>query len=97
MYKLRSKVVLSGNENLSIFICDEKKDGFFSDLRHSQLPFRTVREKETIDCNFSEYKEFYKRRLDLCVAEGPNEIIRGAALPLDYLIQKDPLKDPSYH
>ena len=88
IYKLRSKVVLSDSENLSIFICDEKKDSFFSDPRHSKLPFRAVREKETVDCNFLEDSEFYKKRLDLCVAEGPSEIIRGVALPLDYWMDK---------
>ena len=88
MYKLRSKVVLSDSENLSVFICDEKKEGFFSDPRHSKLPFRVVREKETIDFDFLVDSDFYKKRLDLCVAEGPSEITRGEALPLDYWMDK---------
>ena len=49
MYKLRSKVVLSDSKNLSVFICDEKKESFFSDPRHSALPFRAVREKKVND------------------------------------------------
>ena len=49
MYKLRSKVVLSESENLSVFICDGKKEGFFSDPRHSELPFRALGKKEVID------------------------------------------------
>ena len=88
MYKLRSKVVLSDNENFSVFICDEKKENFFSDPRHSELPFRAVREKEVTDCDFLVDSEFYKKRLDLCVAEGPSEITRGEALPLDYWMDK---------
>ena len=88
MYKLRSKVVLSDSENFSVFICDEKKEGFFSDPRHSKLPFRVVREKETIDFDFLVDSDFYKKRLDLCVAEGPSEITRGEALPLDYWMDK---------
>ena len=32
--------------------------------------------------------DFYKKRLDLCVAEGPSEITRGEALPLDYWMDK---------
>jgi len=88
MYKLRSKVVLSDSENLSVFICDEKKEGFFSDPRHSKLPFRVVREKETIDFDFLVDSDFYKKRLDLCIAEGPAEITRGEALPLDYWMDK---------
>ena len=39
MYKLRSKVVLSDSENLSVFICYEKKEGFFSDPRQGEIQF----------------------------------------------------------
>ena len=88
MYKLRSKVFLSDSENFSVFICKEKKESFFSDPRHSELPFRAVIEKEDLDCHYSEDSEFYKKRLDLCVAEGPSEITRGEALPLDYWMDK---------
>ena len=88
MYKLRSKVVLSDSENLSVFISDEKKESFFSDPRHSELPFRALGKKEVIDCDFLVDSDFYKKRLDLCVAEGPSEITRGEALPLDYWMDK---------
>ena len=88
VYKLRSKVVLSDSENSSVFTCDKKKEGFFSDPRHSKLPFRVAREKEAIDCDFLVDCDFYKKRLDLCVAEGPSEITRGEALPLDYWMDK---------
>ena len=66
----------------------KKKKGFFSDPRHSKLPFRVVREKEAIDFDFLVDSDFYKKRLDLCVAEGPSEITRGEALPLDYWMDK---------
>ena len=66
----------------------KKKKVFFSDPRHSKLPFRVVREKETIDFDFLVDSDFYKKRLDLCVAEGPSEITRGEALPLDYWMDK---------
>ena len=88
MYKLRSKVVLSARENFSGVFYDVKKPRFFSDPRHSKLPFRVVREKETIDFDFLVDSDFYKKRLDLCVAEGPSEITRGEALPLDYWMDK---------
>lgn len=88
MYKLRSKVIISDNDKLCILANLEKYDGFFSDPRHPQLPFRTVIEKDVPDSHYSEDKNFYAKRLDLCVAEGPNEIIRGEALPLDYWMDK---------
>ena len=46
------------------------------------------RKKETIDSDFLVDSEFNKKRLDLCVAEGPREITRGEALPLDYWMDK---------
>ena len=86
MYKLRSKVVLSDSENLTVFIVMKKKV-FFQTPRHSELPFRAVK-KEAIDFDFLVDREFYKKRLDLCVVEGPSEITRGEALPLDYWMDK---------
>ena len=88
MYKLRSKVVINDNDKLCILVNLKKNNGFFSDPRHPKLPFRTIIEKDISDDNFHEDNDFYSKRLDLCVAEGPSEIIRNAALPLDYWMDK---------
>ena len=88
MYKLRSKVLISDNNELCILINQKKNDGFFSDPRHPKLPFRKIIEKDISDNDFPEDNDFHSKRLDLCVAEGPSEIIRGEALPLDYWMDK---------
>ena len=88
MYKLRSNVLISNSDALCILINQKKNDGFFSDPRHSKLPFRTIIEKDILDDDVPEDNDFHLKRLDLCVAEGPSEIIRGEALPLDYWMDK---------
>ena len=88
MYKLRSNVNIEDCVNLSIAISFSKESNFICDPRHKDLPFRYLiddHNKNLLDNNDSLY---LNSRLKLGVSEGPDEIPRGDALPLDFWMDK---------
>jgi len=88
LYKMRSSVEINDIDDQSIAISKANKEKAFKDPRHNKLPFRIVVTKDKMDKS-SSYDEIYKQnRLKLCVAEGPEEIPRGEALPLDFWMDK---------
>ena len=88
MYKMRNSVEIIDIDDQSIAISCVDKEKAFRDPRHKKLPFRRVVTKDKMGKS-SSYDEIYKQnRLKLCVAEGPEEIPRGEALPLDFWMDK---------
>jgi hypothetical protein len=88
LYKMRSRVEINDIDDQVIAISSTNKEKAFRDPRHKKLPFRTIISKDKMG-ESSSYDENYKQnRLKLCVAEGPEEIPRGEALPLDFWMDK---------
>ena len=84
MYKLRSDVKIEDNINLNVAYSSLKDSTFFLDPRHKDLPYRYVIEKDKKKLLSDKEDEYKDIRLKLCIAEGPEEIPRGDALPLDF-------------
>ena len=87
MYKMRSNSQILDMPDKAVLICMSNNDSF-KDPRHSQLPCRMIKDKDTFKKNDFLLNEFNKYRLKLCIAEGPSEMPRGEALPLDYWMDK---------
>jgi len=88
LYKMRDNVEIKDVTDQLIAINIDNEEKAFRDPRHKKLPFRAIVTKGKMGKS-SSYDEIYKQnRLKLCVAEGPEEIPRGEALPLDFWMDK---------
>ena len=88
IYKLRSNVKIEDNINLYVAASASKAKNFILDPRHKDMPYRYLIHKNDKNLSKDEASEYLKLRLNLCIAEGPNEILRGEALPLDFWMDK---------
>ena len=88
IYKLRSKVKIEDNINLNVAASASKATNFILDPRHKDMPYRYLIHNNNKNLLKDEASEYLKHRLNLCIAEGPEEILRGEALPLDFWMDK---------
>ena len=52
------------------------------------MPYRYLIHKNNKNLLKDKDSEYLKSRLNLCISEGPEEILRGEALPLDFWMDK---------
>ena len=88
MYKLRSDVEIEDNINLNVAASASKDTYFILDPRHKDMPYRYLINKNNKNLLKDKDSEYLKSRLNLCISEGPKEILRGEALPLDFWMDK---------
>ena len=88
MYKLRSDVKIEDNINLNVAASNLKNTSFILDPRHKDMPFRYLINKYNKNLLYDKDAEYVKSRMKLCISEGPKEILRGEALPLDFWMDK---------
>ena len=88
MYKLRSDVKIEENINLDVAASYSKDTSFILDPRHKGMPFRYLIKKDKHNLLKDKYTEYVKSRMKFCISEGPEEIPRGEALPLDFWMDK---------
>ena len=88
MYILRSDVKIEDNINLNVAASTSKDTHFIIDPRHKDMPYRYLIHKNNKNLLKDKDSEYLKTRLNLCISEGPEEILRGEALPLDFWMDK---------
>ena len=88
LYKLRSNVNIDDKIKLKVAVSSSKENDFIIDPRHKDMPLRYLIEKDNKNLFNDKDGLYLNNRLKLCVSEGPEEIPRNEALPLDFWMDK---------